>query len=328
MNKSEKILLINFGGIGDEILFLPTIRSIKERYPNSEITLCLEPRSKGIIDLCPDINKLILADIKSKHKYIELLKFYFKALFGRYDIVVSSGANKMIPILLFFMGIKTRIGYDCGGITKRLLTKAVKLSNKQFAGRMYHNLVDELTGIDYKNPQVEIEYSKECEGMILIHPGVSKMSIKKNIIKSYGNEKWGELVELLLQRGEKVALCGGPDDEECIKDILQRVEGKDNFYNFYGKTRNLRELGKLMTGAKKVICCDSAPMHLAIALNVPIIALFGPTDEVKLVPQRDNISVIVAKNCHCRPCLWDKRAESCKEKTCLEISNKQILELI
>ena len=51
MEKKKKILFINFGGLGDEILFLPTIQSVKEKYPNSEITLALEARSKGILSL-------------------------------------------------------------------------------------------------------------------------------------------------------------------------------------------------------------------------------------------------------------------------------------
>ena len=186
MSEVKKILLVNFGGIGDEILFLPVIKSVKAKYPNAEITLCLEPRSKSIVDLCPDINHVILADIKSKNKYLELLKFYFKALCGGFDLVVSSGSNKMIPVLLFFMGIKIRIGYDCGGFTTKLLTKAIKLNNQQFAGKMYHSLVAELTGDEYQNPSVKIDYSDTCKDMILIHPGVSKMSIDR---KSVGRER-------------------------------------------------------------------------------------------------------------------------------------------
>ena len=130
MKPVKKILLINFGGIGDEILFLPVVKSVKAKFPDTKITLCLEPRSKSIKDLTSDIDDLILADIKSSKKYLELLKFYFKALFGGFDIVVSSGSNKMIPILLFFTGIKTRIGYDCGGFTAKLLSKAISLNNK------------------------------------------------------------------------------------------------------------------------------------------------------------------------------------------------------
>lgn len=329
MKPVKKILLINFGGIGDEILFLPVVKSVKAKFPDAKITLCLEPRSKSIKDLTSDIDDLILTDIKSSEKYLELLKFYFKALFGGFDIVVSSGSNKMIPILLFFTGIKTRIGYDCGGFTAKLLSKAVSLNNKQFAGKMYHDLVKELTGVPYENPSISSEKSPQTEGMILVHPGVSKMSLRKNIIKSYGNDKWAELVEMLLQRGEKVALAGGPDDDECIREILANLAGKDysNLFNFYGKTKNLNDLAKLMKGAKTVICCDSAPMHLAMALDVKTIALFGPTDEKKLVPEKENVFV-VKNDCDCRPCLWDKRSESCDTKQCLEISNDKILKLL
>ena len=51
MKKPKKILMINFGGIGDEILFLPAISSLKKEYPNAKITLVLEPRSKSVKDL-------------------------------------------------------------------------------------------------------------------------------------------------------------------------------------------------------------------------------------------------------------------------------------
>lgn len=329
MKSVKKILLINFGGLGDEILFLPVVSSLRQKYPEAEITLCLEPRSKSIQNLCPDINKILTVDIKSKSKYFELLKFCFRAFCSHYDIVVSSGSNKMIPVLLFLTGARTKIGYDCGGFTKKLLTNAIALNKKQFAGRMYHDLVREYTGIEYNHPVINAEKNESAAGMIVIHPGVSKMSIRKNIIKSYGNAKWAELAEMLLARGEKVALAGGPDDDECICEILNYLKDKDctNLYNFYGKTKNIKELASLLSGAKAVVCCDSAPMHLAVALNVKTIAIFGPTDEKKLVPDKDNVFV-VKSDCNCRPCLWDKRMTSCKEKYCLNISNDKILEYL
>ena len=68
MEKVNKILAINFGGIGDEILFLPTLISLKKEFPNAKITLALEPRSKSIKDLTNIIDELILVDIKNKNK--------------------------------------------------------------------------------------------------------------------------------------------------------------------------------------------------------------------------------------------------------------------
>ena len=128
MGKKVKILLINFGGIGDEILFLPTIISLKKEFPNSHITLALEPRSRGIVDLTDKIDDTILVDLKCGNKYCELMKLVFKAWFKGFDMVISSGANKLIPILLASMGIKKRYGFDSGKLSHLLLTKAIILN--------------------------------------------------------------------------------------------------------------------------------------------------------------------------------------------------------
>ena len=74
------ILAINFGGIGDEIFFLPTLISLKKEFPNSKITLALEPRSKSVKDLTDVIDDLFLIDVKGKNKYFELLKLVFLAI--------------------------------------------------------------------------------------------------------------------------------------------------------------------------------------------------------------------------------------------------------
>ena len=67
MKKNYKnILFINYGGIGDEILFLPAIKSVKEQYKDSKITLALEPRAKSIKSLTNYINDIITVDIKAK----------------------------------------------------------------------------------------------------------------------------------------------------------------------------------------------------------------------------------------------------------------------
>ena len=122
MKNVKNILAINFGGIGDEIFFLPTLISLKKEFPNSNITLALESRSKGIKSLTNVIDNLIFADIKTKNKYIEIIKLIIKARLGKYDLVVASGSSKFISIILFLTGIKYRCGYDCGNLSRKLLT--------------------------------------------------------------------------------------------------------------------------------------------------------------------------------------------------------------
>lgn len=321
-----RILLVNFGGIGDEILFLPTIISLKKEFPNSHITLALEPRSRGIADLTDKIDDLILVDLKRGNKYVELLKLVFKAWFGRFDMVISSGANKFIPILLAGMGIGKRYGYDSGKLSQILLTKAVPLNKNQYAVNMYHDLITSITSQHTDLPEINVERLPIVENSVLIHPGVSKISIEKNMIKTIGADVWAEVVRGIVALGKRVRLVGGPDDKECIEKIVELCSDVD-FENLYGTTKNLKELAQLISSAEKFVCSDSAPLHVAVALGVKTYAIFGPTDDKKLIPP----SVVAIKandNCTLKPCLWERRQTSCECLDCLKISAEQIVKLV
>ena len=99
--KTTKILAINFGGIGDEIFFLPTLISLKKEFPNSKITLALEPRSKSIKDLTNIIDDMIFIDPKGANKYFEMLKLLIKARQGNFDVVISSLISMLYSILFY-----------------------------------------------------------------------------------------------------------------------------------------------------------------------------------------------------------------------------------
>ena len=327
MKKPKKILMINFGGIGDEILFLPAISSLKKEYPDAKITLVLEPRSKSVKDLSNLIDDVICVDIKGKYKYLELFKFVLKARAGKFDMVFSSGANNLIPLLLFLTGITYRYGFESGALSRILLTKAVKLNKNQYASFMYHELVTPVT--DYKTDYPEIEtgeVEKETDS-VLIHPGVSKMSVVRHMIKTWTPEIWAELVQKVLATGKKVYLIGGPDDKECIEKITEMVGDAPNFTNLYGTTKNIMDLARLTKKAEVLICSDSAPMHIGVGVGTKTLALFGPTDEKKLIPNNEKY-IAIKNNCDCRPCLWDKRQTTCEELKCLKINLDDIINLL
>ena len=325
-----KILTINFGGIGDEIFFLPTIISLKKEFPEAKITLALEPRSKSIKDLTYKIDDLFLIDIKNKNKYLELLKLIYLARKGQFDIVISSGGNKFISILLWLTGIKKRYGYNTGKLSELLLTKAVKLNKNQYACDMYHDLITPLTDKKTLLPEINIEQQEKIPNSVLIHPGVSKMSVQKGMIKTITPEIWAETINMLLEKNKKVILAGGPDDDECIQKILSKIDlNNTNFKNFYGKTKNIRELAILISKAEKFICSDSAPLHIAVAMKTKTYAIFGPTDDKKLIPQSELVNAIKANDtCPIKPCLWEHRQTTCQNLDCLNISAEDIINRI
>ena len=326
--QKKKILFINFGGLGDEILFLPTIQSIKKEYPDSEITLALEARSKGIISLTDVIDNTLYANIKGKTKYLELLKLIFKIWNGKYDIVISSGSNKFISIYLFLTFIKKRYGYNSGKLSKILLTEAVDLNKNQYAVRMYHDLAKPITDIETELPFLSIQKKPIIPNTVLIHPGVSKISIEKGMIKTISATEWANVVEELSNSGKQVLLIGGPDDKECI-DTITKLVPKNKYENLYGSTKNLKELAELISSAETFLCSDSAPLHIAVSLGVKTFVIFGSTDDKKLIPQSDKVIPIKA-NCDCplQPCLWERRQTTCESLDCLKLSTKQIIETI
>lgn len=327
MKKPEKILMVNFGGIGDEILFLPAISSVKKEFPGSKITLALEPRSKSVKDLTNMIDEVMCVDIKGKHKYFELAKFVIKSFFGGYDMVFSSGGNKLIPVLLFLTGIKKRYGFDTGSLSQKLLTHTVKLDQQCYASFMYHELVTPVTKNVTLYPQIDAGDIEKEPNSVLIHPGVSKMSVVKNMVKTWTPEIWAELVQKVLLTGKKVYLIGGPDDKDCIEKIVEIVGDVPNFENLYGTTKNIMDLAKLTKRVEVLICSDSAPMHIGVGVGTKTLALFGPTDEKKLIPDNEQF-IAIKNNCDCRPCLWDKRQTTCEELYCLKIDLDEVIKFL
>lgn len=325
-DKKKKILFINFGGLGDEILFLPSIISVKKEIPDAEITLALEPRSKGIIQLTDIIEKTLTANIKGKNKYFELVKLLFKIWSENFDMVISSGGNKFISLFLALTFIPKRYGYNSGKFSELFLTKAIPLNKNQYAVNMYHDLVNEITKNKTELPQINTEKKEVIPGSVLIHPGVSLMSIKKGIIKTISAKIWAEVIEKLADKGKHVILAGGPDDKETIEKIRNLVP-KEKYTDMYGKTENLKELAELISSAEVFLCSDSAPLHIGVALGVKTYVIFGSTDDKKLIPQNDKVIPIKASDCKCPvyPCLWDKRQTTCETLDCLKISADEIV---
>jgi ADP-heptose:LPS heptosyltransferase len=312
-----RLLTINFGGLGDEVLFLPTLKSIKSAHPDWELTLLTEPRSRAIKELSKLIDKNIVFDIKKTPllpgDIFALIKLLRE---GKYDIVLSSGSSAKVAILLALSGIPCKVGYDSGALSRFLLSKAVPLNKQQYAAYMYHDLVK---GLDIEAipaaPQIDLDASafssmtnflrqvraktntENRRYLVLVHPGTSRLAIQKGIIKTWSSKNWSELIKRFLSMDCEVLLCGGPDDDATVASIIEQLGSlSDNasglFVNAYGKTKSITELAALMELSDLVVCVDSAPMHIAAALQKRLIALFGPTDPKKLLLESDRVVAI------------------------------------
>lgn len=340
MNSVKRILTINFGGIGDEILFLPTLKTLRMQLPEAHFSLLLEPRSKSVKEVTDLIDEVLTFDIKKRPLLPQdLLSLLLLIRKGAYDLVLSSGSSPMVAMLLFLSGIKVRVGYDAGSKVKTLLTHPVKLNREQYAGNMYHDLckgiaaylgqktdeerfqpsylhvpeivvkADSLKAMQQVISDFKLPEGSKPPKYILLHPGTSKLAVEKGIIKTWPTTAWLSLIEQIEETKDLpfqpvIMLCGGPDDASVMGDLLQKLG--DNLesrgiLNAYGKTKNLSDLAALISLSDLMVCVDSAPMHLAVGLNKKVVALFGPLEPEKLIPPKANFVAIADRPERARP---------------------------
>lgn len=293
-----RILALVPGGIGDQILFFPTLDDLKRYYPEAEIDVVVEPRSKGAYRVCKSVHEVINFDFKDRNGLADWGNLLGVIRDREYDIALSLGRSSLVGLLLWLTGVPTRVGYQGAG--SFFLTNPVPLKTEQYAAQMYHDLLQGL-GINAPCPPLSINVPKqdidwaESEqkrlsihdtGYILIHGGSSEVAQTKGIDKIYPAKKWQQIIEDIQQRKPDlpIVILEGPDDKQLVGSLLESTENL--------KVTAPPDVGKLaamIAGANLMLCSDSAPMHLSVAVGTYTIALFGPTNSKKLLPQSDRV---------------------------------------
>ncbi|HCC69091.1 MAG TPA: hypothetical protein DEP99_04305 [Nitrospiraceae bacterium] len=146
----------------------------------------------------------------------------------------------------------------------------------------------------------------ELKGYIVIVPSTSWQT------KRWPAEYFGALITGLQIPS---VITGGDADKEIAQKVMDSSKG--NGIDLSGRT-NLKELVALIAGAKAVVSNDSGPLHIAVALNIPVVALFGPTDPEKTGPYGWNRPgayglTVLRSPLNCSPCF----KKTCKEPICM-----------
>jgi len=329
--ETRSVLAINFGGIGDEILFLPTLKALRKHFPQAYLAIVAEPRS--ICVLKGEADEVIPLDVKGKLRLGESLRFLSHIRYLNPDVAVASGTSPYIPLILYLSGASQRVGYKQSKLSF-LNTKNADGTRDDYMAFVHYRLAQAL-GIEEPPslPRIEIpqdarDWAKEFlnqkgleKGFLLIHPGIGGMSIKRGIDRRWENEKWVQLSQKLQEEGEKVVVSLGPEEVEMKKE-LERASP------IFVVPDDVFKLAALIERSSLLICLDSAPMHLAVATRSKLVALFGPSDEGEVLPKDERFRPLSA-NIQCRPCLWDKRKSSCPELTCMkEIEVEDVLKAV
>lgn len=330
-----KVLATNFGGLGDQILFLPSIEILEKIFEKNKIFFMTETRSKNIVQLTDLIEEKNIIEFNYKNgNFFSLASKAFEFVkvlrSGNFDYVFCTGTNPLIPFMLFLSGIKHR--YYIKSKPKLNLNFPQASSDDKYVAKILfepvNNFLKDKT-YEFKNPEIKLELIEKKithrnelkeilfnnKNKIAIHPGTSKLSLEKNINKRWQLDKWIELIQRILEEDKDtmVYLCGGREDKEICEQISEKLQSSSLINCHSLLEKNAANLAYLFSEMNSIICLDSAPMHIAYSLskdgeylNKRIIALFSVTNHKNLIPaDHKNISVLESINSQTEENNWD-----------------------
>jgi ADP-heptose:LPS heptosyltransferase len=293
-----RILALVPGGIGDQVLFFPTLDDLRAYYPTAEIDVIVEPRTKGAYRVCKSVDEVLTFDFKDRNGLADFGNLLGIIRDREYDVALSLAQRGSIGLLLWMSGIPTRIGYEANA-GKWFLTHTVPLKTEQYAADLYHDMLQGL-GINTPCPDLalsvpkpDIEWAEREQqrlgiaesGYILIDAGSTQPTQEKGTAQLYPVEKWRQILADVQQKQPNlpIVMLKGTEDAQVAATMLQSFPDL--------KITSPGDIGKLaamIAGANLIICTDSTPMHLAVAVGTYTIALFGSTEAKKRLPQSEN----------------------------------------
>lgn len=331
----NKILVIQTAFIGDVILLTPLLDAIAQKFKNAQIYILTTPQGKEILDGNPNIYKIIVYDKKGKDKgifkFLDIVKMIKENSFA---IAIIPHRSLRSSLLAYLSKIPIRIGFNTSAGVYLLTNKVPYLRDKHEVERNL-DLAQLGLGIKVVKKQLSIyltdkerafakrflgEYNVTDTLLIGIAPG-SVWATKRWTIEGYA-----QLVDELSKNYHAKIIIFGSDDDVWIAD---KIKAKMNTIPIIatGKT-NLKELSALISQCNLFITNDTAPMHIAMAFNVPTVAIFGPTTlDIGFGPYGKNYIVVERAGLECRPCsMHGPRKCPKKHFACMnEISHQEVL---
>jgi lipopolysaccharide heptosyltransferase II len=289
-----KILFITLSNIGDCILTLPVLDSLRQKYPGAEFTCLVPPRPREVFAGNSAFSDTVIFD---KHaRFSDKVKLFLELNRRKFDLVVdlrNSFFGVLLPVLngkISFAFLR-RFPRGIEHMKERHLFRAGILEFSR-QSKKYCSLNITPEDREYIGKILERKDAAGKAGLIVLAPG------SRSRTKCWDKENFRRICDSLIREGYLLALAGDAQ-ERAVCDYLEQSCG-ENTVNFCGRT-SISQLGALLEKARLLISNDNAVMHLGSYLEVPTVAIFGPSDEKRYGPWTQK-SAVVKKDIFCRPC--------------------------
>ncbi len=326
---SKRILVIKLKQPGDVLVSTPVIAALKEAWPHCHLTYLVPKGTEEMVAGHPGLDDLLVV-ARRQESWGEALGLVRELRRRRFHLVLELSGGDRGAIYTRFTGAPERLGFDHPGrpfwqrrgcFTRLLPRPAVRM-----------HLVDQnleavrVLGLSPSGPRLEFYWDRLVEertrellasqglapgAFVVMHPGAGWR------FKCWTPRGYARVLEALEDEwGLKVVLTGSraAHEQELLAAILRESRIKTPI-NLAGRL-TLKELGALIQRARFFFGVDSAPMHLAAAVDTPAVALFGPSGAFNWRPWGES-HLVLQKDWQCVPCGRDG-CEGGKISRCLE----------
>ncbi len=285
-SKIKKILVVSLSNIGDVILTFPVIDILMRDFPDTQIDVVVGPKAENLIKGHPGLRKVSL--YRREQSPVDTLKWLQEMKTQHYDLAVDL-RNSAIPFLVFAKH-KTplMIARPKGHMRQQHLSRLKLVYDYSSESRP-----KEAFFISENDKNVVGKLLNAIGSFVVIAPG----SRAEN--KRWREDGFAKLADYLGdQYNVKIVFVGDENDIEVVARIKSLM--KNHSLDLTNQL-TLAQLGGVLTLSRLAVVNDSAPMHLASYLDVPVAAFFGPTDPKKYGPWgKENI--VIQKNGDCAAC--------------------------
>jgi len=289
LSEISRLLVVKTSSIGDIVHALPIVQAIKETAPHLFLGWVVRQRSADVLRGNPWIDALYVLPDKPSIGELLSLRRELRAL--HYEVALDMQGLFLSGLITGLSAAPVRMGWD-----RNREWNGLFLTHPMVLGRgQRHHEVDllygfaEALGIHSLHPEftpqpyLAVEGLKRAEYWLerLPRPRIALNIGASRAYKRWPTDRWLDVAMELDSSGQSLVFVGDKNDAEIVTQIAPKLSGKS--VNLAGKT-TLRELASVLASCDLLVTGDTGPMHLAVAVGTPVIALFGATDPVRHGP--------------------------------------------
>jgi heptosyltransferase II len=336
----KKILIINPYGIGDVLFTTPVIKNLRLSYPQAHIAYLANRRTTDFLKVNPSINQVYVYErdefveayrqspLKFIQKWFSLLKAVRRE---KFEVVFDFSLNSTFGFLSAVSGIKRRIGFNYRGRGRFLTDKIVLIG---FEGKHVVDffldllkfvdvpVVDQHLSLDV--PDRDIQWARDWliknkidarKPLVAVFPGGGASWGNEARFRLWGAAHYAQLVDKIIENFDAaIILLGDSKDEALCREVSRLAHFP--LYDAVGQT-SLLGLAALFKQCRAAIINDAGSVHVAAAVGVKALSIYGPVDPSVYGPYPPAEHRTVSKGLPCQPCYRRFRMPPCGHISCL-----------